>query len=107
MMAGVAVVVEHKADVTYPVVSAASIIAKVERDREIDVLKAQHGDLGSGYPSDPRTIQWLKRWLEKNRQYPDFVRKSWVTAELLQEEKKQPSLGSWLRSVAQGGDSTS
>ena len=45
------IVAEHKADVNYPVVSAASIIAKVERDRDIAELRELHGDFGSGYPS--------------------------------------------------------
>ncbi|MEM4704776.1 MAG: ribonuclease HII, partial [Candidatus Bathyarchaeia archaeon] len=53
------IVSKHKADQTYPVVSAASIIAKVERDRAIAELAAKYGDFGSGYPSDPRTICFL------------------------------------------------
>lgn len=44
-------VVESKADVNYPVVSAASIVAKTQRDSEVD--KA----MGSGYPGDPGTYQ--------------------------------------------------
>ncbi|NTV23816.1 MAG: ribonuclease HII, partial [Nanoarchaeota archaeon] len=45
---------EHKADQTYPVCSAASIIAKVTRDRYLDMLREQFGeDFGSGYTSDP------------------------------------------------------
>lgn len=71
------IVSEHKADRTYPIVSAASIIAKVERDRDIAELAMKHGNFGSGYPSDPRTIDFLEKYLQKNREYPDFVRKSW------------------------------
>lgn len=100
MISGVELIVEHKADSTYPIVSAASIIAKAERDREIWKLRGEHGDIGSGYPSDPITIAWLKTWLEKNREFPDFVRKSWVTAEILQEEKRQINLSAWLRKIA-------
>ena len=55
----VQVISEHKADKNYPVVSAASIIAKVERDRNIDELKAQHGDFGSGYMANPKTMVFL------------------------------------------------
>jgi len=50
----------NKADVRIPVVAAASIIAKVVRDRMIAYLKTAYGDFGSGYPSDPATIAWLK-----------------------------------------------
>jgi ribonuclease HII len=71
------IVSEHKADRTYPIVSAASIIAKVERDNEIALLASVHGNFGSGYPSDPRTIEFLPRCLEKMEEYPEFVRKSW------------------------------
>ena len=43
------------------VVSAASIVAKVVRDREITKLAKKYGEIGSGYPSDPVTIRWLYR----------------------------------------------
>lgn len=79
----VKVVSEHKADKTYPVVSAASIVAKVERDREIMKLKQKYGDFGSGYAADPKTINFLKTWIETYGSYPDFVRKSWKTAKVL------------------------
>ena len=71
------VIAEHKADDTYPIVSAASIIAKVERDMEIDKLRKEYRDIGSGYPSDPKTIAFLKKYSYEN--LPDFVRKSWAT----------------------------
>ena len=80
------IVSEHKADRNYTVVSAASIIAKVERDREIAELARNHGDFGSGYPSDPRTISFLRRCCEKPGEYPDFVRKSWKPAKKLKGE---------------------
>ena len=71
------VIAEHKADDTYPIVSAASIIAKVERDMEIEKLRKEYRDIGSGYPSDPKTIAFLKKYSYEN--LPDFVRKSWAT----------------------------
>jgi ribonuclease HII len=77
---------EHKADLTYPVVSAASIIAKVERDKAIFNLKKKHGDLGCGYPSDSITINFLGDWIRKFGTYPDFVRKSWKTSKRLKME---------------------
>ncbi|MBI4019929.1 MAG: ribonuclease HII [Candidatus Aenigmarchaeota archaeon] len=94
---GTEIIVEHYADVTYPVVSAASIIAKVERDREVEKLKKQYGEVGSGYTSDPRTIAWLKEWLKANDKLPECVRRSWITAELLEDEKKQSRITQWLK----------
>jgi ribonuclease HII len=82
----VEVVSEHKADRKYPVVSAASIIAKVERDMEIVELASVHGDFGSGYPSDPRTMSFLQQCLEKKGEYPEFVRKSWKPAKKTKAE---------------------
>jgi ribonuclease HII len=83
----VEIVSEHKADRKYPVVSAASIIAKVERDREIAELKAKYGDFGCGYPTDPKTIEFLRRCLETFKEYPEFVRKSWKPAKKVKGEK--------------------
>lgn len=75
------VVAEHKADVNYSVVSAASIVAKVERDRDVEELRRVHGDFGSGYPSDPDTIAFLREWMKSRSAQPDFARKSWKTWE--------------------------
>ncbi len=80
------IVSRHKADRIYPVVSAASIIAKVERDREIAKLKVEYGDFGSGYLTDEKTMIFLKALLEKNGDYPDFVRKSWKPAKKAKSE---------------------
>jgi ribonuclease HII len=83
----VEIVSEHKADRNYPIVSAASIIAKVERDKAIAELKSIYGDFGCGYPTDPKTIEFLKQCLEKSEEYPDFVRKSWKPAKRTKKEK--------------------
>lgn len=74
---GLSVIAEHKAEDKFPIVAAASIVAKVERDMEIEKLKKEFKDIGSGYPSDPKTIAFLKRFSYDN--LPDFVRKSWAT----------------------------
>ncbi len=69
---------EHKADFNYPVVSAASILAKVEREKAVEIIKQQYGNIGSGYPSDPYT----KAFLEKHKDMlktTNIVRKSWAT----------------------------
>ena len=73
------IVAEHKADVNYVIVSAASIIAKVERDHQISELRELHGDFGSGYPSDPDTIAFLESWMKSKSTQPEFARKSWKT----------------------------
>jgi ribonuclease HII len=76
----VKLVSEHKADSTYPVVSAASIIAKVERDKAVAEITKIHGNLGSGYPSDPETKIFLEKWMRKHGSFPEFVRRSWKPA---------------------------
>ena len=82
---------EHKADLNFPIVGAASILAKVTRDEEIEkIQKMIPHDIGSGYPSDPRTQKFLK---EHGDKYPDIFRKSWATYSNNKEEKMQKSLG--------------
>lgn len=76
------VVAEHKADDKYTIVSAASIVAKVDRDMEIQKIREKFKDVGSGYPSDPKTIAFLKKIPYDD--LPDFVRKSWATVKKTQ-----------------------
>jgi len=87
----VELVVEHKADINYLEASAASILAKVTRDREIDKIKEKiNKDIGSGYPSDPKT----KEFLEKNyKKYPEIFRKTWASYQNIQKMKNQRKLG--------------
>ena len=66
--------------------SAASIIAKVERDGEIAKLKMKYGDFGSGYLTDEKTMVFFKRLLEANGDYPSCVRKSWKPAQRAKSE---------------------
>ncbi len=72
------VICENKADDKYPVVSAASIIAKVTRDREIKRLHEEYGDFGTGYPSDPKTLEFIKKKL-RSGSLPPIVREDWRT----------------------------
>ena len=74
----------HHADSRFIVVSAASIIAKVVRDREIMKLRKNH-DLGSGYPSDSKTIDFVKLYYKTNQILPVFVRKSWKPTQKILE----------------------
>jgi len=80
------VVCEHHADETYPVVSAASILAKVRRDEVIAELRRLHGDFGSGYCHDERTISFLEAWFRENERTPPFVRSSWETVKRIRSE---------------------
>ncbi len=75
----------HKADRDYPVVAAASIIAKVNRDREVELLREIHGEFGSGYPSDPATKAFFKDRMLRGESLPGYVRKSWKTWQNLQQ----------------------
>ncbi len=86
------IISEHKADVNYPVVSAASIIAKVTRDREIKKIKDKiRKDFGSGYPSDPRTVKFLAENYDKYDKESIF-RKTWISYKRVAGKKKQKDL---------------
>jgi len=86
------IVSEHHADEKFAVVSAASIIAKVVRDREIKKLAKKYGEIGSGYPSDPVTIRWLSGYIRDNPSPPLIARRSWKTVGNLLAQKTQRSL---------------
>jgi ribonuclease HII len=86
------IVSEHHADEKFPVVSAASIIAKVTRDRAIATLAKKYGEIGSGYPSDPVTIRFLNAWIDEHRTPPPIARKSWKTVSAILAKKSQSSL---------------
>ncbi len=86
------IISEHHADQKYPVVSAASIIAKVTRDQRIAEIEDQYGDFGSGYPSDERTIRFLEDWVRKHGSFPGFVRKSWKTISRIEQGIRQAKL---------------
>ena len=87
---------EHHADSTYPVVSAASIVAKVTRDREITKISKKFGEIGSGYPSDPITISYLSTYIDEHRAPPPIARKSWKTVIVMLAKKSQSSLSAFL-----------
>ncbi|SNZ15857.1 RNase HII [Natronoarchaeum philippinense] len=79
--ADVALRAEHGADETYPVVSAASVLAKAARDDHVDALAATYGEVGSGYPSDPTTRTFLSEYVETHGDLPDCARESWGTCQ--------------------------
>ena len=80
---------KHRGDSIFPIVSAASIVAKTTRDREVRKIAEELGyDFGSGYPSDPKTKRFLKEWVYRNGELPPHTRHSWKTAKnLLRKER--------------------
>ena len=91
------IVSKHKADDIYPIVSAASIIAKTRRDEEVrkiaeELEKRLNLPLGSGYPADPITQRFLNAWIEKYKLLPPHTRHSWNTAKNILKEKNLKKL---------------
>jgi len=80
------IICANHADEIYPVVSAASIIAKETREKIIAELKKKYGDFGSGYPGDPKTRKFLVNYYREHGRFPSIVRKSWKTARSVMEQ---------------------
>ncbi|KAI8372970.1 ribonuclease HII [Radiomyces spectabilis] len=84
---GIDITVEPRADSLYPVVSAASICAKVTRDQILqNWIWTEQGldekiskQFGSGYPSDPNTVRWLTEHEDSFFGFPSLIRFSWKT----------------------------
>lgn len=88
----VELVVEHKADINYTESAAASILAKVTRESEIDKMKKEVGDFGSGYLTDPKTMAFF----EKNyKEHSQIFRKTWAPYKKKMESEGQSNLGSY------------
>lgn len=83
---------EHGADETYAIVGAASIIAKVKRDAHVAALVAEYGEVGSGYPSDPTTREFLREFVADNDGLPACARESWQTSQDVLAAAEQSSL---------------
>lgn len=84
MKCGAEVVSKHRADDEYPVVSAASIVAKARRDHRMDMIEEELGvAVGSGYTSDPVTKAFMQAWLEEKGTLPPHVRRTWKTSQKL------------------------
>ena len=91
------IISKHGADDIYPVVSAASIIAKTHRDREVKRIegllqKRINLPMGSGYPADPITQRFLSAWVKKYHRLPPHTRKSWKTAKHILEQQTRKTL---------------
>lgn len=74
---------EHEADKNHPVVAAASVVAKVLRDRLMAELAEEHGPCGSGYAHDAVTQAFLKDWVKRHGKLPPFARHEWETSKRL------------------------
>lgn len=90
------IISEHHADETFKVVSAASIVAKVIRDRAIANLSKKYGSIGSGYSSDPATIAFLSSYIDKHKDPPLIARKSWKTVLVMIGKKEQSHLSEFF-----------
>lgn len=87
------IISKHKADDIYPIVGAASILAKTRRDEEVQMIaqeleKKLDMPLGSGYPADPVTQKFLRKWVKTFGKLPPHTRHSWKTAQNLLKESK-------------------
>ncbi len=91
-MDNLTILCEHKADRDYIAVSAASILAKSEREKQVAKIKEKIGkDFGSGYPSDPLTIDFMKKYSKEHKKDKIF-RESWATFKNHHKEKEQKKL---------------
>jgi ribonuclease HII len=79
----------HHADSINIVVSAASIVAKITRDEEIEKIRKTHCNIGSGYPCDDKTMGFIRDWVSKYKCPPNFARKSWRPLKQMLEEIQQ------------------
>jgi ribonuclease HII len=92
---------KHKADEQYPIVGAASILAKVTRDEHIRKIAQEleprlNLPLGSGYPADPVTKQFLSTWVSRFGTLPPHVRESWETCQQLIKNHKTKRLDDFV-----------
>jgi len=78
--AAVDLTAKHAADETDPLVGAASVVAKQAREDHVADLAAEYGSVGSGYPSDPATREFLRGYVEREGGLPACARASWQTS---------------------------
>ncbi|MCL2148030.1 MAG: ribonuclease HII [Methanomassiliicoccaceae archaeon] len=96
MMKGAEVIARHKADDVFPVVSAASIVAKVTRDRMVEDIRSELGaDIGSGYPSDSVTMGFIEKWIRDNGVPPPHTRCSWEPVRRMMTVSKNTRISDW------------
>ncbi|MFI5413185.1 MAG: ribonuclease HII [Candidatus Lutacidiplasmatales archaeon] len=87
------VVARHHADRDFPVVGAASVVAKVLRDRALARLRQELGEgLGSGYPSDRKTVEFVRARLLEGGANPSWLRGSWSTMQRVKPRRPARTL---------------
>ncbi|MCL2145936.1 MAG: ribonuclease HII [Methanomassiliicoccaceae archaeon] len=96
MMKDTVIIARHKADDIFPIVSAASIVAKVTRDRMIADIQNELGtDIGSGYPSDRCTMDFIEKWIKDNGTPPPHTRCSWEPVRQMMTVSKNTKISDW------------
>lgn len=86
----VELIIGHKMESKHIEVAAASVLAKVVRDRKIEEIKKIVGNsMGSGYISDPRTKKFFEENFEK---YPEIFRKTWMPFKRAVDNKRNRKL---------------
>ncbi len=90
-------IVRNYLDESNTAVAAASIIAKVERDKEIKKLEKKYKmEIGVGYPHDPKTIKFIEHFIKQGLKLPDCIRRTWITTSLLKEKHLQKTLNNFI-----------
>lgn len=93
------IVAENKADVNYPIVSAASILAKSSREANVRQIEDKYEiELKTGYPHDQLALQFMRNFLEDNGELPPEARSSWSTCKRIVEESSQSDVSSFYQS---------
>ncbi|WP_254522820.1 ribonuclease HII [Natrinema caseinilyticum] len=82
----------HGADDDSALVGAASIVAKVERDAHVAAIADEYGPIGSGYPGDSTTREFLEGYVDDHGTLPPFARTSWSTCERVLAAAEQTGL---------------
>lgn len=90
------IISKHKGDSLFTIVGAASILAKVRRDQIVESYTVEYPNIGSGYPSDPITIQFLESYYRLHKSFPPFVRTWWKTIEHIQSRTQQNKLTKYM-----------
>ncbi len=90
------IISKHKGDSLFTIVGAASILAKVRRDQIVESYAVEYPNIGSGYPSDPITIQFLESYYQIHKSFPLFVRKFWATIQNIQSRAQQNKLTRYM-----------
>jgi ribonuclease HII len=83
----------HGADAADALVGAASVLAKSERERHVETLEGRFGEIGSGYPSDPTTRTFLRRYFDEYGRFPPPTRTSWATCASIRAGAEQTDIG--------------